>query len=36
MSHNPGLIFIYVWLIVFLAYVGWLFYRAYIKDRRRW
>jgi hypothetical protein len=35
-SRNPALILIYIWLAVFLAYVGWLFYVAYIRDRGKW
>jgi len=35
MSHNPALIFVYVCLAVFIIDVLWLFYVAYIRDRRK-
>ena len=35
MSHNPALIIIYCLLVVFLLDVAWLFYVAYIRDRRK-
>lgn len=28
MSHNPAVLIVYGWLIVFVLYVGWLFWRS--------
>jgi hypothetical protein len=35
-SHNPGLLLVYGLLVVFFCDVAWLFYVAYIRDRRKW
>lgn len=36
MSHNPALLVIYALLAIFAIDVIWLFYVAYIRDRRKW
>lgn len=36
MSHAPALVFVYVLLAIFFIDVAWLFYVAYIRDRRKW
>lgn len=36
MSHAPAMLVIYALLAVFFIDVAWLFYVAYIRDRRKW
>lgn len=36
MSTKPAMLIIYALLAVFVADIVWLFYVAYIRDRRKW
>lgn len=36
MSTNPALVFIYIWLGIFIAYIAWLFWTANRRGGPRW